>query len=65
MNYNNYGVKNWDTHFTVPTFDFCFKTAIPKANKERLITERDIMGRIVRSRVPDMIYADRINSYER
>jgi len=42
-----------DAHFTVPTFDFFFKVALPKANKERLIIERDFMGRILHSQVPD------------
>ena len=46
-----HGVKNWDTHFTVPTFDFYFKVAIPKANKERLILQRNKLGQIVHSRV--------------
>jgi hypothetical protein len=45
-----YGFKNWNTHFTVPTFDFFFKVHIPKANKERLIVERDNYGRIVTSK---------------
>ena len=40
-----------DTLFTVPTFDFYFKFPMPKPNKERIITERDILGRIVRSQV--------------
>lgn len=42
-------------HFSVPQFDFVFKVAIPKANKERLIVERDMMGRIVKSQVPAII----------
>ncbi len=53
-------VKSCDAHFTVPTynfqnhlmnFDFDFKVNIPKPNKERSITERDSLGRILRSRV--------------
>ncbi len=43
----------WDIHFSVPQFEFFFKVAIPKANKERLIMERDSLGRIVFSKVPD------------
>lgn len=43
-----------DTHFTAPQFDFYFKIAIPKANKERLIMERDMMGRILSSKVPEI-----------
>lgn len=48
-----------DTHFTLPTynsersrmnFEFFFKFPIPKANKERIITERDGLGRIVSSK---------------
>lgn len=50
-----HGVKNWDAHFTVPTFDFYFKVVLPKANKERLIMERDMLGRIVKSQVPAII----------
>lgn len=49
-----HGVKNWDAHLIVPTFDFYFKVAIPKANKERLIMERDMMGRILSSKVPEI-----------
>ncbi len=56
LKYYNYGVKNWDAHFTIPTFDFIFKVAIPKANKERLIMERDMMGRILSSKVPQPYY---------
>lgn len=56
LEYNNYGVKNWDTYFTVPTFDFKFLIAIPRANKERLIIERNQLGQIVHSKVPE-IYA--------
>jgi len=41
-----------DTHFAVPTFDFYFKVALPKANKERLIIERDFMGRIIATKTP-------------
>jgi len=40
-----------DAHFTVPTFDIYFKVAIPKANKERIILERDKLGRIIHSKV--------------
>lgn len=50
-----YGIKNWDMHFSVPQFEFIFKVAIPKANKERLIMERDMLGRIVKSQVPAII----------
>jgi len=48
-----------DAHFTVPTFDFFFKVVLPKANKERLIMERDYLGRILSSKVPDspILYA--------
>ncbi len=53
-------VKSCDAHFTVPTynfqnhlmnFDFYFKIKIPEPNKDRLITERDNLGRILHSRV--------------
>jgi hypothetical protein len=47
----SYGLICWDSLFTVPQFDFYFKIAIPKANKERLITERDEWGRIIHSAV--------------
>ena len=36
-----------DTNFTIPTFYFYFKVNIPKPNKERIITQRDRLGRIV------------------
>ena len=42
---------NGDAHFTVPTFDFYFKFPIPKPNKERIISKRDGLGRIVSSEV--------------
>lgn len=48
--------KNGDAHFTVPTLDFIFRVAIPKANKDRLIMERDMMGRILSSKVPEPYY---------
>jgi hypothetical protein len=50
----NYGVKNWDAHFVVPTFDFSFKINIPKPNKERIILKRDNLGRIVNSTVAEV-----------
>ena len=40
-----------DTHFTVPTFDFYVKVAIPKPNKARWIMERDCRGRILKSTI--------------
>jgi hypothetical protein len=42
-----------DGHFAIPQFDFYFKVALPKVNKERLIMERDYLGRIVSSKVPE------------
>lgn len=45
-----------DTYFTVPTFDFRFLVTLPKANKERLILERNQLGQIVRTGVPDLPY---------
>jgi len=42
-------------YFTVPTFDFFFKVNLPKANKERLIIDRDYLGRIVASKVPEVL----------
>ncbi len=44
--------RSRDSHFTVPTFDFSFKFLIPRANKERLIIERNSRGQIIRSEVP-------------
>jgi len=41
-----------DTYFIVPTFDFCFKVILSKANKGKLIVERDTHGRIIKSEVP-------------
>jgi len=42
-----------DAHFAVPTFDFYFRVALPRARKEREIIERDFRGRILHSRVPE------------
>ncbi|KKS95097.1 MAG: hypothetical protein UV71_C0012G0018 [Microgenomates group bacterium GW2011_GWC1_43_13] len=47
-------LRSWDTHFTVPTFEFNFKLPIPKANKERLIIERNELGQIIHSKVPPL-----------
>ena len=44
-----------DAHFTVSTFDFYFKIVLPKANKERLIIERNELGQIVRSKVNEIV----------
>jgi len=52
-----YGTERRDTHFAVPTFDFYFKIELPKANKERIIMERDNLGRIMESRVPHLYYS--------
>jgi hypothetical protein len=43
-----------DSLFAVPTFDFYFKVTLPKPNKEREIIERDYLGRIVASKVPEL-----------
>jgi hypothetical protein len=45
-----------DAYFTVPTFDFRFLVTLPKANKERLILERNQLGQIVRAEVPELPY---------
>jgi hypothetical protein len=47
--------KMWDAHFTVPQFEFYFKVTIPKANKEKLILQRNELGQIVKSQVPAII----------
>jgi len=41
-----------DSLFTNPTFDFYFKVAVPKARKDRIILERDMLGRIIHSQPP-------------
>lgn len=41
----------WDAHFAIPTFDFYFKFQLPKPIKERIILERDELGRILTSKV--------------
>ena len=52
MRYNlKYEFNGWDSLFTNPTFDFYFKVTLPKLNKDRIITERDKLGRIVTSEV--------------
>ena len=43
-----------DAHFVNPTFDFYFKVILPKARREREIIERDFLGRIKASRVPEI-----------
>jgi hypothetical protein len=48
-----HGSISRDGHFAIPQFDFYFKVVLPKANKERLIMERDYLGRIVSSKVPE------------
>jgi len=47
-------LKGWDAYFTIPTFDFNFWVKLPKANKERLIIERNELGQIVYSKVPEL-----------
>jgi hypothetical protein len=44
-----------DSLFAVPTFDFNFFIKLPKANKERLIIERNELGQIVHSKVPEIV----------
>ena len=43
-----------DLLFTNPTFDFYFKVVLPKARKAREIIQRDQLGRIVASKVPEL-----------
>jgi len=45
-----------DALFTSPTFDFFFKVALPKKQKEREIIERDYLGRIVASKILEITY---------
>jgi len=59
----SHGFKNWDSHFTVPTFDFYFKLQIPKPNKERIIIERDLLGRIIKCQTPGKFVLQPDNSY--
>ena len=40
-----------DSLFAIPTFDFYFEFPIPKPNKERMILERDRLGRLVKSSI--------------
>jgi len=42
-----------DVCFTVPTFDFYFRVVLPRTRKEREITKRDCLGRIITSKIPD------------
>ena len=44
-----------DTRFVIPTFEFNFRVKLPKANKERLILQRNKLGQIVKSKVPDVL----------
>jgi len=50
-----YGSERRDSLFVVPTFDFNFWLKLPKAKKERLIIERNQLGQIVKSKVPDVL----------
>jgi hypothetical protein len=50
-----HGIKNWDTHFTVPTFEFLFKFPIPGPNKEKVTTNTDSVGRIISSKAPVVV----------
>lgn len=43
-----------DSLFPVPQFDFRFFVTLPKANKERLIIERNELGQIIASKVPEL-----------
>jgi len=43
-----------DSLFISPTFEFFFKVALPKKQKAREIIERDYLGRIVATKVPDL-----------
>ena len=45
-----------DSLFTNPTFDFYFKVALPKKQKEREIEERGYLGRIVVAKVLGLIF---------
>ena len=54
--------KMWDTHFTVPTFEFYFKFPIPKPNKERIIFERDRLGKIKSSKCLKGLYYKEFNT---
>lgn len=45
-----------DSLFLTPTFDFFFKVPITKKRKEREITRRDSLGRILASKVPDGLH---------
>lgn len=47
--------RSRDSHSTVPTFDFYFKLKIPNPNKERIITERDRLGKILNSKISEVI----------
>ncbi len=44
-----------NARFTVPFLEFQFQFVLPKLRKERFIALRDSLGRIVVSRVPDLI----------
>lgn len=56
LEYFYVSLKSRDAYFTVPTFDFRFLVTLPKANKDRLILERNQLGQIVRAEVPELPY---------
>lgn len=47
--------KSWDIHFTFPYLEFRFGLTVPDPRKERFITQRDKLGRIVHSRCPEIL----------
>jgi len=49
-----YEPQRRDTYFAVPTFDFYFRINIPKKRKDREIVERNYLGRILKTKVPEL-----------
>ena len=43
-----------DARFAVPLLEFRFEFVLPKSRKSRTISVRDVLGRIIRSEVPDL-----------
>lgn len=49
LKYSHVKCLMWDVQFGIPTFDFYFKLNISKPQRERVITGRDELGRIVKT----------------
>lgn len=47
-------LKGREMQYTIPTIEYRFRFDPPKPNKERLIVQRDALGRIIHSKPPEL-----------